>query len=287
VVNSWLSNCLISSNSAGRSMAYSGNGGGTAGSTLTRCTISWNTANWGGGAYDGILHNCLIYHNQALPVPGSTTSPGYAGGAYNAKLVNCTVVLNSSQGVYGGTALCTLTNSIVYLNAQPQGFEFAPTDTFDHCSTTPLAGGAGNITGGPLFVDLAAGDYHLSPQSPCINTGNNSALSGSDMLDLDGYIRVLDSIVDLGAYEFRPPLLTRFRILSCTPANTSTILTWESVAGARYLIQQSAALAGPSASRWWPQTLPAPRAPPPSPVPTLHPRTLASTELALNNTIAC
>jgi hypothetical protein len=50
------------------------------------------------------------------------------------------------------------------------------------------------------FVDLAAGDFHLQPNSPCINAGNNSFVAAST--DLDGGPRILGGIVDIGAYEF-------------------------------------------------------------------------------------
>ncbi len=31
--------------------------------------------------------------------------------------------------------------------------------------------GAGNINADPLFADASAGDFHLKPSSPCLNTG--------------------------------------------------------------------------------------------------------------------
>ena len=54
------------------------------------------------------------------------------------------------------------------------------------------------INADPLFFDPANGDFHLQPNSPCINTG----LAGPDVpaLDLDGVPR--DSQPDIGAYEF-------------------------------------------------------------------------------------
>jgi hypothetical protein len=240
-----LVNCVISYNSAGRSLAYSGDGGGAEGATLIRCIITSNTANTGGGVGASMLHNCLVCRNQALPVPGSSTSLGYGGGAFSSHFVNCTITLNSSQGIYGGTASCGLTNSILYFNSQAQGPEFQPSDTFDYCLTSTPVAGAGNIVGNPLFIDIAS-DYHLSPQSPCINSGMNSALNDADTFDLDGHARVVDFTVDLGAYEFRPPLLNSFRILSCNPSAGTTTLTWESVAGAIYSLEQATDLSSPS-----------------------------------------
>ena len=64
----------------------------------------------------------------------------------------------------------------------------------------------GNISADPLFVNSAAGDYHLGQSSPSIDVGENGApvLPASD---LDGDPRVLDgdgdglSVVDMGVDE--------------------------------------------------------------------------------------
>ena len=62
----------------------------------------------------------------------------------------------------------------------------------------------------PLFVDPANDDYHLSEDSPCINAGDNSAPE-LPATDKDGNPRIIDGIVDMGAYEYQdlpPPALT-------------------------------------------------------------------------------
>jgi hypothetical protein len=71
--------------------------------------------------------------------------------------------------------------------------------------------GEGNINAPPLFVDPENRDFHLDPNSPCIDAGTNDVeLTDTD---LDGYSRVTDGngdaipVVDMGAYEFVVPVL--------------------------------------------------------------------------------
>ncbi len=67
----------------------------------------------------------------------------------------------------------------------------------------------------PMFVNAATGDYHLLPNSPCINAGINAAGALPSDVDLDGKPRFVDACsialagpsnlpaVDIGAYEFQ------------------------------------------------------------------------------------
>jgi len=50
----------------------------------------------------------------------------------------------------------------------------------------------------PLFSGID--DFHLTVGSPCIDTGNNDAPE-LPLYDLDGEARIMDGIVDMGAYE--------------------------------------------------------------------------------------
>ena len=73
----------------------------------------------------------------------------------------------------------------------------------NNCCTTPDHGGVGNITNAPLFVNEAAGDFHLQANSPCINSGKNTWVLTDT--DLDGSPRIVAGTVDIGAYEFQSP----------------------------------------------------------------------------------
>ena len=80
------------------------------------------------------------------------------------------------------------------------------------------------ISSDPLFVNAAAGDFHLQTNSPCRNTGTNETwMVGA--LDLDGKPRIAGGIVDMGAFEIptvgvSPPQLTIIQ------SGTNVVLTW-------------------------------------------------------------
>ena len=190
-----VTNCVIINNAA-----YD-NGGGAWSGTLVNCRLIGNAATTlntsdGGGADGSTLINCLLTCNFS----------GYVGGAAAfCTLINCTVVSNSAAAYSGSLLACTVLNSIVYYN-----FSYYTNDDVDSsqyftncCVSFPTNGGgifgANNFTNPPLFVNPAAGDFHLSLGSPCINAGDNSLVANNT--DLDGNPRIVGGIVDLGAYE--------------------------------------------------------------------------------------
>ena len=66
--------------------------------------------------------------------------------------------------------------------------------------------GTGNINANPQFGDR---DLRLSPNSQCIDAGDNSAVPEGITKDLDGNPRILNSVVDLGAYEIEQRIKKR------------------------------------------------------------------------------
>ena len=184
--------CAISNNGPA---AYGGAGHQC---TFVNCLIISNHAAWGGGIVNCEADNCLLVGNYA----------SYAGGgSYYGPLNNCTIVNNTvatGPGTYGGGGAYdgSANNCIIYYNNGGNcGADYTGALSLNHCCTD--AGGLDNISDPPLFVNLAAGDFHLQSNSPCINAGNNAFVVGTN--DLDGLARVAGGMVDIGAYEFQNP----------------------------------------------------------------------------------
>jgi hypothetical protein len=203
-----LTNCAVINNQASLM------GGGSDLGTLWNCSISQNTALNGGGCYNSSANNCLIVSNQAT----------LGGGSYGGEYTNCTIVGNSAKtsggGIYAGTGAWAY-NSIVIFNTSSSESTFNMTGAkSDYCCTDPFQSYTFIVTNAPRFVDPGAGDFHLQPNSPCINVGNNNFARG---LALDGNPRIVSSTVDIGAYEF--PKIFHYVSLSNTVPQ-SPYITW-------------------------------------------------------------
>jgi hypothetical protein len=198
VGNNFVSNCIIAGNvaefygggafCAGQEFSYGGYG-----NILTACTIISNVSGIGGGVMGGSVANSVIVGNVATA----------GGGAVESLLTNCTVVSNVADGYEDGPAGGALYNCILYSNSSIRGNYFQAGPFFSCCTYPMPTNGIGNITNAPLFVNPAAGDFHLQSNSPCINAGNN-AYAGTTT-DLDGKPRISGGTVDIGAYEFQNP----------------------------------------------------------------------------------
>jgi len=73
-----------------------------------------------------------------------------------------------------------------------------------YCNTAPITGlppnSGNNIDSNPQFMSIVNNNFRLQPISPCIDSCYNSAwMAGS--VDLDGNPRIINLIVNRGAYE--------------------------------------------------------------------------------------
>ena len=124
-------------------------------------------------------------------------------------LRNC-IIANNHRGIAAVSGNLVLSNSIVWLNGSTVAIEEGCNAEISFCNMEggkdaiydpggSLVWGDGNIDTDPLFVNPSGGDFHLLVGSPCIDAGDNAAVSSST--DLDGNPRIQGAAVDMGAYE--------------------------------------------------------------------------------------
>ncbi len=209
--------------------------------TVNNCTFSINLANQGGGMSDSStstsVTNSTFFSNSATIVGGGmsiVSSPSLT-------VINCTFINNSASqgaGIFTQTSSHTITNCTFNANSASSGgggmFNLlTPAPTVNNCifygNVTSISGtaatvsyslvqggyaGTGNTNVNPLFVDIlspagpdaihrtADDGLQLQPGSPAINDGNNSLIPSGITTDIIGAVRVQNSTVDMGAYEF-------------------------------------------------------------------------------------
>jgi len=220
-----LTNCIFSGNSAET-------GGGmcnweNSSPTVTNCTFTGNSAVTYGGGMSNFDHSSPTVTNCTFS--GNTANRG--GGMSNDNnssptVTNCTFSGNSAGWDGGGTfnyySSPTLANCILWGNAAPTGPQIhnygTSSATVSYSDVQGGWPGIGNINADPRFVRLGywvvpppghpggpfwvEGNYHLLPDSPCIDAGTNTPPGGLPTTDMDGKPRVIGGRIDMGPYEF-------------------------------------------------------------------------------------
>lgn len=109
-------------------------------------------------------------------------------------------------GLFSDGGLFTVTNNVFWGNdhADLSFQDLKATLYFNdigHFYGMPLPGSAGNVAIDPIFASPAELNFRLAPDSPLIDAGFNLAPGGLSQTDLDGAVRVVNGVVDLGAFE--------------------------------------------------------------------------------------
>ena len=172
-------------------------------SVITNCIISGNSSKIGGGIFcwttNPVLHNCTIIGNLAFGKLGDLYSGGgilcVAGG--NPILTNCILWDNTPEQVcLASTGTPTITYSSIQDGWTGQGNIDLPPSFVDpgfwDTNDTPAD------VNDDIWID---GDYYLLPDSPCIDTGDPCYIYEPNETDLDGNPRMINSRIDMGAYE--------------------------------------------------------------------------------------
>jgi hypothetical protein len=105
-----------------------------------------------------------------------------------------------------------VTNCILWGDTPSEIYNDSSAPQVTHCDVQGGYLGDNNIAANPWFVSCS--DFHLQnnppdQQSPCIDTGDNSAFPPGITTDLDGHPRIIDgdgngtATVDMGAYEYQ------------------------------------------------------------------------------------
>jgi predicted outer membrane repeat protein len=183
--------------------------------TIERCSI---TANIGTGINllgSGSVISSLIAGNWSASVAGISCSGGRSRNAF--AIQNCTIAdnlssdteRNTGSGLYSADSSgdLVLLNSIFWNNSL-----WGYTNSVSFCNIPSSSGlqalGSTNMII-PQFVKpgvwqnnvFMGGDYHLGPQSPCVNAGDPNYVAAPGETDLDGNPRIRFGRIDMGAYE--------------------------------------------------------------------------------------
>ena len=130
-----------------------------------------------GGAHAELRHNTIVRDEQS------------GGSAIH--------VIEGSASVYNNV----ITGHSVGVGAGPEGDVTSNYNLFFdnvvHHAGVPS--GSNNLDGNPRFVNAAAGNYHLRPESPAVDSGSAQWGAGAD---LDGVTRPQRGSFDRGAYEY-------------------------------------------------------------------------------------
>ncbi|MHC4123701.1 MAG: choice-of-anchor Q domain-containing protein [Planctomycetota bacterium] len=215
-----VTNCTFTGNSA-----YWGGGMDNylSNSIIINCTFTSNSARYNGGGISNLVSDPNVINCNFI----GNVSDANGGGMYNkysnSNVTNCTFTGNSAYwggGMYNSFGSDpNVTNCILWgntaTNAGPQIYNDA--DSSSTVSYSDIQGGClgpGNIDEDPCFVDADGADdifgteddnLRLPAYSPCIDVGDNSVVPPGST-DLDGNPRIVNEIVDMGAYEFQDPI---------------------------------------------------------------------------------
>jgi len=176
--------------------------------TITACTIENNSAYLGGGIYirdsSSTIKSCLITENHVV---------NDGGGIYildsDVSVGHSTIVENSSDdtgaGLNSNSSSTIIDHCIIWGNTAsmpPVNLEVhGPNPSVTFSDVGGGFGGIGNFDADPLLIDVSNDDYHLSPNSPCINTGDPNYVLDPNITDIDGQPRIINGRVDIGADE--------------------------------------------------------------------------------------
>ena len=185
---------------------------------LVNCIFQDNTAvENGGGLYilgsSLNVTNCIFSGNEAGATPGTGGGAIFNSGS-TSKITNSTFSANTARNNTDGGAIfnrfssrAEITNCILWGDIAGYGPEIVDDEmsssavSYSNIDQDEIPGNNGNIGEDPLWIDPQAHDFHLAPDSVCIDAGTNDTPNLPET-DFEGDPRIVNEIVDMGADEF-------------------------------------------------------------------------------------
>ncbi len=191
---------------------------------------------YGGGLHATVTNNAILTNHIFINNSSDVNGGGADITGEDTTLTNNTFTLNSTLGDGGGLNLnindvtsANIYNNIIFGNtATGNGDDIFVDDDFNNnligstvnlfnndfsdffsvcentLNCTPNINEGSNIDADPLFVNSAAGNVHLTANSPAINLGSPTA-PNLPATDFDGNPRIIGPAPDMGALEFTGP----------------------------------------------------------------------------------
>ena len=200
------------------------------------CSIIGNSADaYGGGMYNNgtapTVVNSMFAGNTAL----------YGGGLYNesaaTKLINCSFSGNLAFAEGGavstyGAVTPVITNSIIWGNSSSIRNAGGSTPAVTYSIVQGGYTGIGNLNTDPLFILqptqglVSTGDLRLQGCSPAINVGSNAALPSGITTDLASLSRIVNTTIDMGAYERQSSVLSTIIYVDINATGNNSGESW-------------------------------------------------------------
>lgn len=156
-------------------------------------------------------NDCAIYSDYGAPmISNNIISNASSDGVYcwsgSPKIANNIVSGAVNCGLYFAGGSPSLANTIIAFNgigvrSIKSAASLSHNDVYANTiSYDGIGAGPGDISADPQFANSGGGDFHLGPDSPCVNAGDNLA-AGMPSADIDGEARIVNGTVDIGPYE--------------------------------------------------------------------------------------
>lgn len=163
-----------------------------AGSTLGGIVAIHKLFDIGGQTFEtrGVIQNNTFYGNGDYGLWLLSRWPTSALSLVNNSIVSHTYGIEGND-LYGPADPVTLSYTLFYSNSQDIGPDADDSITSTH-----------TIAGNPQFLNPAAYDFHLMPNSAAIDAGDPAGVPPAPAVDVDGAPRPYGPRVDVGAYEW-------------------------------------------------------------------------------------